>query len=156
MLALGRVLRPHGLGGEVLVELWTNRAERMAPGSSMSSGSNQLVVESARPQRRQVGWERWLVRFLGVSTREGAESLRGLVLAAPPLTDTEALWVHQLVGAEVKDTSGRPLGTVVEVEANPASDLLVLESEVLIPLTFVTRVEPGLVVVDLPRGLLEL
>ena len=85
----------------------------------------------------------------------GAEGLRGAVLSAEPLDDPDALWVHQLVGSEVVDTDGGAHGAVVAVEANPASDLLVLESGALVPLRFVVESGPGRVVVDPPAGLLD-
>ncbi len=67
------------------------------------------------------------------------------------------LWVHELVGALVFSTDGTPLGTVRAVEANPASDLLVLETGGLIPLRFVTESDAaaGTLVVDIPEGLLD-
>ena len=77
------------------------------------------------------------------------------VLSAPPLDDPAALWVHELVGAEVVDTAGLPLGTVDAVQANPASDLLVLAGGGLVPLRFVVAHEPGRVTVDPPPGLLD-
>jgi 16S rRNA processing protein RimM len=63
--------------------------------------------------------------------------------------------VHEVIGAVVRDPEGRELGRVVAVEANPASDLLVLEDEVLIPMTFVVARAAGAVVVDPPDGLLD-
>ena len=57
----------------------------------------------------------------------------------------------------VEDTAGTRLGTVVSVEANPASDLLVLDGGALIPLRFVVGSVPGRrVTVELPDGLLDL
>ena len=52
-------------------------------------------------------------------------------------------------------TAGRELGPVLAVEANPASDLLVLDGDVLVPITFVVERGPGFVVVDPPEGLLD-
>ncbi len=72
------------------------------------------------------GRRRWLMSFRGIDTRDQAESLRGAVLAAAPLVDPEALWVHELIGSEVVDLAGSPIGVVEAVESNPASDLLVL------------------------------
>jgi 16S rRNA processing protein RimM len=100
--------------------------------------------------------ERWLVQFVGVSTREEADALRGVVLSAAPLEDDDAIWIHELFSAVVVDQRGTTLGTVVDVEANPASDLLVLDNGALIPLTFVTEVTPNEhIAVDIPDGLLE-
>jgi 16S rRNA processing protein RimM len=66
--------------------------------------------------------------------------------------------VHELVGATVRDAAGRALGTVASVEANPASDLMVLESGGLIPVRFVTAHDAAArtVDVDIPEGLLDL
>lgn len=92
--------------------------------------------------------------FAGVTTREQAESLRGLALAAEALSTADDLWVHELIGAEVSLPDGTAVGVVKEVEANPASDLLVLRDGTLIPLTFVTAHGQGEVVIDPPAGLL--
>ena len=57
---------------------------------------------------------------------------------------------------EVRDPSGARIGVVDAVQANPAHDLLVLDSGALVPMVFVVDHEPGVVVVDLPDGLLDL
>jgi 16S rRNA processing protein RimM len=150
VLEVGRVVKPHGIRGEVVVDLVTDRHERLDAGSVLDADGTALEVESARPHQR-----RWIVRFAGVVDREGADRLRGAVLRAEPIDDPGALWVHELIGARVRDLGGRDLGLVTAVEANPASDLLVLESGALVPLTFlVSRIGADLVV-DLPDGLLD-
>lgn len=157
LLEIGRIVRPHGLRGEVVVQLVTNRLERLAPGTELavrrpgSTGTGErLVVEAARPHGG-----RHLVRFVSVPDLDAAEGLRACVLLAEPLEDPSALFVHELIGAEVVDPSGRGLGRVQAVEANPASDLLVLEGGGLVPLVFVVDRRPGQLVVDPPEGLLE-
>lgn len=150
MLEVGRVVKPHGLRGEVVVELVTNRTERVAAGSVLSTATGELHVVRSTPHQH-----RWIVAFAGVSDHDGAEALRGVVLSAEPLHDPAELWVHELVGAEVRGTDGRRHGSVVSVEANPASDLLVLDGGALVPLRFVVSSEPGWVVIDPPAGLLE-
>ena len=104
------------------------------------------------------GTGRYLVSFEGVDDRAAAEALRGVELFAEPIEVPGTLWVHELVGATVRDPAGTELGTVEAVEANPASDLLVLDSGGLIPLRFVTAHDPaaGVVDVDIPEGLLDL
>jgi 16S rRNA processing protein RimM len=156
LLEVGRILRPHGLRGRVIVELWTNRAERVQAGSRLEGPAGALLVAAATRQPGAGGWERWLVSFEGVDDHEQAEALRGAVLRAEPIEDGDALWVHDLVGAEVVDPDGRHIGVVQAVEANPASDLLVLDGGALIPLRFVVDHGPGRVTADLPPGLLEL
>jgi 16S rRNA processing protein RimM len=101
--------------------------------------------------------DRYLVQFEQSTDRPAAESLRGVELEAEPLSVPGTMWVHELVGAQVFDVSGARLGVVGAVEANPASDLLVLETGGLIPIRFVTRHDPAActVEVDVPDGLLE-
>jgi len=79
-------------------------------------------------------------------------------LEAEPIDAPGTLWVHELLGATVRDAAGTELGRVAAVEANPASDLLVLESGGLIPIRFLTAHDAvtGTVEVDIPDGLLDL
>jgi 16S rRNA processing protein RimM len=150
VLEVGRVVKPHGLRGEVIVELFTNRDERMAAGTVLATDDGPLTIEwSSAPLGR------WIVQFAGVHGREAAEALRGTVLSAEPLDDPDALWVHELVGAEVVGVDGRPYGRVESVEANPASDLLVLEGGGLVPLRFMVDRAPGRLTIDPPAGLLD-
>lgn len=155
-LEIGRIVKPHGVRGEVVVVPTTNRdTDRFVAGNAFgrSGGGPDLVVEAARPHQG-----RWLVRFEGVADRNAAEVLRGVLLVAEPLDDPEALWVHELVGRAVVTVAGERVGTVDAVEANPASDLLVLDSGALVPLVFVVEPvaeAPEPVVVDPPVGLLE-
>jgi 16S rRNA processing protein RimM len=156
VLEVGRVVKPHGLKGEVIVSLVTNRPdERMAAGTVLSSDEGDLTVEWAKPHQN-----RWIVQFEGVSGRDAAEALRDRILSAEPLEgDDEAddtLWIHELIGAEVVGVDGRSYGPVEAVEANPASDLLVLAGGGLVPLTFVVAgPTAGRVVIDPPAGLLD-
>ena len=156
LLEVGRIVKPHGVRGELVVELWTNRSERMDAGSVLwSDDGRRMVIASSRPHQG-----RYLVWLEGVGTLEEAESLRSRVLRAHEITDPDVLWVHELLGARMVTTEGRPVGTVSTVEANPASDMLVLDDGQLVPLTFVVELVTGdegerTVVVDLPAGLLE-
>lgn len=152
MLEVGRIVKAHGIRGEVIVDLVSNRPDvRLAPGSVLASDRGDLEVLTATPHQG-----RWIVAFDGIPDRTTAETLRGTVLSAEPLADEDdALWVHELIGSEVVDTAGRSYGPVEAVESNPASDLLVLSGERLVPLVFVTSKLPGRVVIDPPAGLLD-
>jgi 16S rRNA processing protein RimM len=139
----------------VVVQLWTDQTRRVDPGSELTCARGTLTVVSSKP----FGPDRYIVQFEDVDDRGAAESLRGLELEAEPLDDVpDALWVHELVGATVRDAAGSALGTVASVEANPASDLMVLESGALIPVRFVTAHDAATrtVDVDIPEGLLDL
>lgn len=151
LLEVGKVVKPHGLRGEVIVELVTNRLERLAPGSSLVTDEGVLVVEASSPHQG-----RFIVTFAGVEGREAADRLRDVILRAEPLGDPDSLWVHDLIGATVVLVTGEAVGTVDAVQANPASDLLVLDRGQLVPLRFVVEHGPSRVVIDPPAGLLEL
>jgi 16S rRNA processing protein RimM len=149
LLDVGRVVKAHGLRGEVVVDLWSDFTERLDPGAVLQSDRGDLVVVASHPHQA-----RWLVTFEGITTREAAERLHGVVLRAEHLEDPDAIWIHELFGCEVVDAKGVVRGRVVAVEANPASDLMVLEDGTLVPLAFVTEVEAHTrVVVDAPEGI---
>lgn len=151
LLEIGRIGKAHGLRGEVLVTLTSDRPERTASGAVWFLDGGPVTVESARPQGG-----RWVVRLAGVVGREAAEALTGELVRAEPIEDPDALWVHELIGAEVRTPDGRGWGRVVAVLDNPADDLLELEDGTLVPTGFVIDSAglPDHLVVDVPEGLL--
>jgi 16S rRNA processing protein RimM len=151
LLEVGRVARAHGLRGEVVVVLTTDRTERLDPGTVLHTDRGDLTVTSARPHQH-----RWIVTFAGHDDREGAEALRGLTLRAPAIDDPAELWVHDMVGATIVTTGGDTVGTCVAVVANPASDLIELDGGALVPVAFVVDHAPGVLTIDPPDGLFEL
>lgn len=164
LVEVGRITRPHGLRGEVVVVLTSDREERVAVGSRLESDRGPLVVASARREHRK-GLQRhnsqytqsWVVGFDGHVGREAAEGLRDVVLRAEPIDDPEAMWVDDLVGSTVELTgSGEEVGTCVAVMANPAADLLELDTGALVPVVFVVDRSDGRVVIDPPEGLFDL
>ncbi len=151
LLEVGRIDRAHGIRGEMVVTLWTNRAERLEAGSVLCTDSGSLTVAAARAFQR-----RWIVQFAEIGDRSMAESLRGQVLKAEPISDPDELWVHELIGMKVYEVNGTERGRVEAVQANPASDLLVLESEVLVPLAFLVEQAGDRLIVDVPDGLFDI
>ncbi|HEY5875429.1 MAG TPA: hypothetical protein VIT64_09020, partial [Ilumatobacteraceae bacterium] len=99
---------------------------------------------------------RWLVVFAGVSDRTQAERLTGVQLLAAPIEDPDALWVHELIGSRVIEADGVDRGRCASVLANPAHDLLELDSGALVPVTFVVSCVDGVTTVDVPEGLFDL
>ena len=163
-LEVGRIVKAHGIRGEVVVEAVTNRPERFAPGAVLYAGERALTVGRATPQggpdpAGRMSRARWIVNFEGVVDRNEAVRLRDFILTGYRLDHDDGgndeLWVHELIGSELFDPAGRVLGRVAAVEANPASDLLVLESGHLVPMVFVVEAADGRVVVDPPAGLLD-
>jgi 16S rRNA processing protein RimM len=151
MLEVGRIIKAHGLKGQVIVDLWTDRHERLDAGVELATERGPLVVVASAAHQH-----RFIVTFDRVATREDAEIWRGVVLSAPRIEDEDVIWIDELFDAEVYDASGVLRGVVVDVESNPASDILVLDSGALVPLTFVTKVDANTRIdVDVPEGLFE-
>lgn len=169
-LIVGRVAKPHGVTGEVVVEVRTDDPEvRFAPGAVLrAKGSNHgernFVVEAVRPHG-----SRLLVRLAGVADRDAADALRGdwfVIDSAdlPPIDEPDTYYDHQLEGLRVQTTTGHDIGTVAEVLHTAAGELLAVKrdeaGELLVPFVsaIVTSVslDSGLVEIDPPDGLLEL
>jgi 16S rRNA processing protein RimM len=151
-LEVGRIIKAQGLKGQVLVDFWTDRVtERIAPGTELITERGLLIVKAGAKHQ-----QRYIVSFEGTTTREQAEALRGLVLSAPGLDDDDAIWIDELFNAQVYDQDGVLRGKVIEVEENPASDILILDSGFLVPLAFVKEVEANTRIdIEAPKGLFE-
>ena len=151
LLEVGVIRRPHGVKGDTYVELMTDREDRLAVGSRLWAKGAWRTVASAKhlPQR-------WLVHFEGFDDRTAIERLTNAPLMAEPVADPDALWVHDLIGARVVEVGGVDRGTCIGVLANPAHDILELESGALVPVTFVVNNTDGVITIDPPDGLFDL
>lgn len=164
---VGRVVKPHGLRGEVLIRALTENPDRFAAGAELMLGpdldsAEPVTVEASRNHKGAL-----LVWFEGVGSIEEAESLRDWLIFIDSselgeLDDEDAFWEHEMVGLQVVDAAGRPLGTVAEVFTRPAQDLWSIDTpsgEVLFPaakqLVVSVDLESGKVVLDPPEGLFE-
>ena len=152
LLEVGRILRAHGVKGEVVVRFTSDREERRAIGAVVQGPGGPLTVERAR---HNPGGD-WVVKYAEVPDRTTAETMHGALLRAEAIDDPDELWVHELLGSVVVDQDGGERGTVAEVHEGAAADLLVLDTGHLVPVTFVVGKEPGRVLVDVPDGLFEL
>jgi 16S rRNA processing protein RimM len=172
-VAVGRVLRPHGVRGEVVVEVTSDNPERFAVGAELllmapgevgeaapEAARRRLTIETVRPHRGVL-----LVGFAGIGDRDEADALRGELavpgseVPAPP----EGTWYHfQLLGCRVSDRAAGELGEVVDLVEDGGGLLLVVEGDGRrVPVPFVERflvradVEAREIEVDLPEGLIE-
>jgi 16S rRNA processing protein RimM len=167
-LVVGRIIRPHGLTGEVVVDVRTDDpADRFVPGLVMVTDPGQagpLTIERVRPHQGRL-----LVTFAEASDRDTADGLRGVLLCVdsadvPPPVDPDEYHDHQLVGLRVESADGERIGDIVAIEHAPASELLVVGRpdgrRALVP--FVRAIVPevdlagGRVVVTPPDGLFDL
>ena len=174
-LLVGRVVKAHGITGEVVVEVHTDDpADRFASGSTLRAkpsrgrgAEGNYVVAAAREHGG-----RMLVRLAGVDDRDGADALRGSLFVVdsadlPPIDEADTYYDHQLEGLQVRTTTGQDVGIVAEVLHTAAGELLVVHRtdgdetrEVLVPFVnaIVTSVslDDRMVEIDPPEGLLDL
>jgi 16S rRNA processing protein RimM len=167
-LVIGRILRPHGVRGEVVVDLHTDSpAERFAVGSVLATdpaAAGPLTISELRPHQGRL-----LIMFDGYADRDVADRLRGVYLVVESdtvadLDDPDEFHDFQLVGLRAETPDGELVGEVLRVEHAPASDLLVLRladgRQGLVP--FVRAIVPevdvpgGRVVMTPPEGLFDL
>jgi 16S rRNA processing protein RimM len=168
LVVVGRIIRPHGLRGEVVVDVRTDEPDqRYVVGSVFSTDpttAGPLTVEAVRPHQGRL-----LVTFDGVPDRDAAEDLRGVLLcvdsaSVPEPTDPDEFHDRQLIGLRAESPTGESIGEVVAIEHAPASDLLVVRRpdgrNALVP--FVHAIVPevdvpgGRVVLTPPDGLFDL
>jgi 16S rRNA processing protein RimM len=168
-LVVGRIGRPHGIRGDIVVEVRTDDPElRFSAGSVLATepaAAGPLTVAASR-------WHsgRLLVSFAGVDDRAGADELRGIMLVVDSAQledpgDPDEFRDYQLIGLTVLTTSGEHVGQVADI-LHHGQDLLVINgdgprrgAEILVP--FVAPLVPtvdvpgGRLIIDPPAGLLD-
>jgi 16S rRNA processing protein RimM len=169
-LLVGRVVKAHGITGEVVVEVRTDDPDaRFAPGATLRArGSDQQDHSYVVDDVREHGG-RLLVRLAGVADRDAADALRGSLFVIdsddlPPIDEPDTYYDHQLEGLRVRTVTGVHVGTVAEVLHTAAGELLAVKrddaDEILVPFVsaIVTSVslDDRTVEIDPPDGLLDL
>jgi 16S rRNA processing protein RimM len=166
-VVVGRIGRPHGVRGEVTVEVRSDDPDlRFYVGAVLATdpASRGPLTVTAKRWHRDV----LLLTIEGIHSREDAETLRNTELLVdiadlPELEDPDSFYDHQLVGLTARLTDESELGEVTAVRHEGADLLVVCRPEggdLLIP--FVAAIVPtvdlagGFLVVDPPEGLLEL
>ncbi|MGN8129234.1 ribosome maturation factor RimM [Paenarthrobacter sp. 22069] len=165
-LQVARIGKPHGIRGEVTVQVLTDAPEdRFVPGT-------EFVVEPATAGPLTVSSARWnkdilLLGFEEVADRNTAETLRGakLFIETEELDedDDEGWYEHELVGLEAR-VGTQVVGKVSALNTMPVQDLLLVTTpegaEILVP--FVEQIVPevnieeGFILLTPPDGLFEL
>mgnify|MGYP001068709069 CR=1 FL=1 len=174
--AIGKILSPHGVAGQVKVFPYSDYPERVTLLTEVELVSErQSAIYTV--EKGQLYGRFWLVKFKGVDTREEAARLNGALMvidkeeriALPP----DSFYHDQLVGLKVFDKAGTELGRVVDVIATGGHDLIQVErpaasdeqqaaqpQKLLIPAVkrFIVTVKPedGIMIIDPPPGLLDL
>lgn len=163
-LAVGKLRRPHGVRGEVQMDVLTDFPERLRRGTTLFVGEEHKPMSILR--------SRWhvdalLVQFEGYNNPEQAGELRNQMVYVraddrPALPEGE-YYHHELLGLQVTTESGEALGVVEQVLETGANDVLAVRRadgrELLVPYhdTFVLNVDVagGRITVRLMPGLLE-
>jgi 16S rRNA processing protein RimM len=134
LLAIGRVVRAHGLRGELRVEPFFAGSDALehttelwlAQSADDARGGVRHAVEWARPVPKA-----FLLKLTGVGDRDAAEALRGRVVwverSALPASDDDEYFLVDLVGAKVLGPEGE-VGTVIEVATHPSVDALIIRT----------------------------
>jgi 16S rRNA processing protein RimM len=165
-VTVGRIGRPHGIRGDVVVGVRTDEPElRFARGSRLDTDPADLGPLTVAATKWHSG--ELLVRFEGIGDRNAAAELRGTWLTvdsatiAPP-EDPDEFRDADLVGLSVRTVDGTQVGTVQDV-LHSGQDVLVIKSadgrEVMVP--FVKPLVPdvdipaGVLTIDPPEGLLN-
>ena len=176
-VVVGRVGRPHGIRGEVVIGVRTDEPDlRFAVGATVDARSSpdDGPADGGAGERLTVASARWhsgqlLVAFAGITDRTAAAELTGSWLSVdssqlPETGDPDEFRDHELIGLSVRTCAGDPVGLVTDV-LHYGQDLLVVRraddsgGECLVP--FVTAIVPevdvraGVVVIDPPPGLLD-
>lgn len=137
-LVVGFLRRPHGVKGEILMDVHTDFPERLKTGKTVFVGDSYqpMVMASLRPHAAGM-----LVRFRGIKTPEGAGQYRNTWVYVPtasrPALPEGEYYHHQLIGLNVISDEGRELGMLVDVLETGANDVYVVRDadgrEALLP-----------------------
>jgi 16S rRNA processing protein RimM len=133
--AVGRVVKPHGIRGEVRVQAFNPSGQNIQAGRFVFVAGERHKVLRARPDRGG-----WILQLSRLATRDTAEAARGQLLEVPDVDvtrdDPESYFVHELIGLRVVTSGGIEVGRITDVLQPGANDVYVVSGrggEVLVP-----------------------
>ena len=129
-LTVGFLRRPHGVQGEIMMDLHTDFPERMKKGRKLFVGEEYQPMTLTNVRPHQAGL---LVKFNGLETPEEAGKLRNQWVYikakdATPLREGQ-IYQHELFGFRVIDENNNALGELVEIIETGANDVYVIRNE---------------------------
>ena len=165
-LIVGFVRKPHGVHGDMVVDILTDFPERLADGVRFGLGPDSGPEEFLEAWRVRVHKGQWLLSVTGVRERAPVEGWRGRYLFLPEQSPEDLpegyVYEHHLVGLECRDASGEVLGRVEGLDTSGGQTRVIVrqgEREYLVPWVpaIVTKLdrEGGVLVLDPPPGLLD-
>jgi 16S rRNA processing protein RimM len=138
-LVVGKIRRPHGIKGELVMEVLTDFPERIQIGRTLYAGDKHqpVKIESLRWHKNYL-----LIKFHGYDTPESAGIFRNVLIYKPidhvPQLPEGEYYHYQLMGLRVVDEAGELIGVLQEILITGANDVMLIQSpdnkEVLIPL----------------------
>jgi 16S rRNA processing protein RimM len=130
LIAVGRIIRPHGIRGELKVYPLTTIPDRF-----LGIGDVLIEYPDGNIQQHHVQHARYasdcvIVQLDAVNTRNDAETMSGAYISVPrsqvPLLAEGSYYVFDLIGMRVDDEQGIEAGKIVDIEMFPANDVLVI------------------------------
>jgi 16S rRNA processing protein RimM len=151
-LIVGFIRRPHGVHGEMIMDIHTDFPERLKPGTKVFVGEEHkpMTIASTRPHGTGM-----LVSLRGLTNPDLAGQLRNTYVYVPakdrpPLPDGK-VYQHQILGLRVVTDEGRDLGKLTDIISTGANDVYVVTGEdgkeVLLP-----AIKDVILRYDLPNG----
>jgi 16S rRNA processing protein RimM len=150
-LAVGKLRRPHGVHGDILMEVLTDFPERLQAGKTLYLGDAHTPLELISIRHHQ---DLLILHFSGYSSPEQVSDLRNMIVyvltqEVPPLPEGD-YYQHQLIGLLVVNEQGEVIGTIQEILETGANDVLVTRTpsgkELLIPV-----IDSVMLNIDLPQ-----
>ena len=165
-LIVGRAGKPHGVHGDLLVEIITDFPERLTDGVRFGIGDDSGPQEFFESFRVRYHKGRWLLSIQGIREREFVEGWRGRYLYLPEqaLEDLPEgyYYEHHLTGLECRSPGGDVLGKVTGLDPGEGQSRLVVrdgKKEHLVPyvpeIVREVNLDGGFIIIDAPRGLLD-
>ena len=162
-LLVGKLHRPHGVRGEMIMSVMTDFPERLKPGTEvyLGPGHDPVTIKSIRHHNRGV-----LIALEGYNSREEVDPLRNIEMFVraedrPPLPEGES-YLHEIIGLQAVTDEGETLGVVADWLETGANGVFIVRDEegreILLPdideVILKIDLEAGQMVVHLLEGLL--
>ena len=152
-LAVGKLRRPHGVRGELLMSIWTDFPERLQPDKQVYVGKTYqpYQINTIRDHRQDM-----IISFDGFTSRDDVGHLRNQIVyvraSGIPVLPDDGIYLHQLIGLKViSDEDETVLGIVTEIIETGANHVLLVRREskgdLLIP-----DIEPVVLNINLEKG----
>ena len=165
-LIVGRAGKPHGVHGDLLVEIITDFPDRLTDGVRFGVGRESHPDDFFEVHRARIHKGRWLLSIRGIRERETVDQWRGKFLFLPEqaLEDLPEgyYYEHHLTDLECRSPSGESLGRVTGLDPGEGQTRLVIDTgdgEALVPyvpeIVREVDLDGGFIIIDAPPGLLD-